>query len=126
MRFSALAGCALLAAGASAAAQDRGAEIDQDLRCAVWASVIAGSLEDPAEAQAFTLTMTYFLGRLEQRTGVSMDAALTSELTLQVASDMASAGANCQPLMVEMGQRLIRFGEKMQAIGEADEGRTGS
>ena len=121
MRAVTLAACALLAVSVPAAAQEPNARTDADLRCAVWAAILASERENAAEAQAFTLTMTYFLGRLEQRTGKSMDEALTSDLSFQIATDMEAATALCQPLMLAMGERLVRFGEKLEALGSAEE-----
>ena len=110
-------GAILLASGASA--QESADEpVDPDLRCAIWAAVAGGELDQGAERASYDAVFTYFMGRLEGRTGARIEDAMTSERIVRETQDWEAATLACQPRAVELGERLIAFGASLQEAGE--------
>jgi len=97
-RFILASALALLASPALAQEPDTSAS---DLRCATWAAVMGGSVEDPTAQQAFQLALSWFTGRYI--------TALQAE--------MEAVDAECRPRMIDYGNRMTKWGADLQQEG---------
>lgn len=105
---------ALFLATATAAQSPAGETIDPDLRCAVWAAVAGGYAEAGEERAGYDAVFTYFMGRFEGRGGQRIEDFMTAELIVSEFADWEALTAFCQPRAVELGARLVTFGEALQ------------
>jgi hypothetical protein len=102
---------AMLATPANAQQPDTSAS---DLRCAMWATVMGGSIEDPAEKHAFQLAASWFSGRYEAATGNPFEDAMTVTYLTALEPDFEAVDAECRPRMIEYGNRVIKWGADLQ------------
>jgi hypothetical protein len=113
-RFILAGTLALLAAPANAQEPDTSAS---DLRCATWAAIMGGSIEDPAAQQAFQLALSWFTGRYEAATGIRFEKAMTAEYITALQPEMEAVDAECRPRMIEYGNRMTEWGASLQQAG---------
>ena len=102
---------AMLAASANAQQPDTSAS---DLRCATWAAVMGGSIDDPEAQQAFQLALSWFTGRYEAATGIRFEEAMTADYITALQTEMAAVDAECRPRMIDFGNRMTEWGAKLQ------------
>lgn len=105
---------AMLAVPALAEGPDTSAS---DLRCATWAAIMGGSIDDPAAQHAFQLALSWFTGRYEAATGIRFEEAMTAAYITALQPDMATVDAECRPRMIEYGNRMSAWGESLQRAG---------
>lgn len=118
-RIAALAAGAIMLSGAAEAREATTEPVDPDLRCAIWAAVAGGELEQGPQRASYDAVFTYFMGRLEGRTGARIENAMTPERIVSETQDWEAATRTCQPRALELGERLIAFGASLQ--GQAGE-----
>lgn len=111
---AALAGCLPFSAGA----QESG-PIDPDLRCVALAAMLVGTAEKPEEKSGLGMSLTYFVGLYEARSGKLIGDGLTLAAIEQVSADMAGAIAECQPRMLDLGNRLTSLGAQLRQVDDA-------
>ncbi len=101
---------------AATAAQTDIAAPAQDLDCAIWASMAAGSTTDKDALLGIGTTMGYFVGRYEMAVGQDIDEAMMVR-TPQITSDkLPELQQVCQARMRKFGERLVVLGQRMQAL----------
>ena len=111
------AGVVALTPIAATAAPTDTATPAQDLDCAIWASMAAGSTTDKDALVGIGSTMGYFVGRYEMASGADIDEAMIAR-TPQINSDnLPELQRVCQARMQEFGQRLVVLGERLQTLG---------
>ena len=113
-RFILAGALALLASPALAQEPDTSAS---DLRCATWAAVMGGSVEDPTAQQAFQLALSWFTGRYEAATGIRFEDAMTAEYITTLQAEMEAVDAECRPRMIDYGNRMTKWGADLQQEG---------
>jgi hypothetical protein len=110
----------LALAGLLLSAPVRAQEADtsgSDLRCAIWAAYVAGSAEDEDTQEAFALAMVWFLGRYEAATGKRFEESVTPQHFASLETELDVLDAECQPRMLEMGNRLETWGVELEKSG---------
>ena len=113
-RIAALAAGAIMLSGAASAQEAATEPVDPDLRCAIWAAVAGGALEQEAERASYDAVFTYFMGRFEGRTGARIEDAMTPERIVSETQDWEAATRTCQPRALELGERLVALGASLQ------------
>lgn len=122
MKFvaSLLAAASIAAMPLSAVAQSTSDAAQEDLRCAAWAAMLSGELEDdPETANAFALMMTYFIGRYEGATGRDISEDMTPAFVVEVGNDMEATSELCLVKMEDLGTRMEGLGTTLMEAGEA-------
>lgn len=114
--FFAAAALASVHTAAPAAASDS-ATPAQDLDCAIWASMVAGSTTDKDALVGIASIMGYFIGRYETAVGDDIDEAMMARTPQVAAGDLTGLQTTCQARMLRFGQRLVALGDRMQALG---------
>ncbi len=109
-------GAAMLAMAVPVAAQDLGTPAE-NLDCAVWASVITGTTDDPEVAQGFGYVMSWFIGLYEGATGTRIDEAMAVRIAQIDDAEFEAIGERCAPRMGAFGTRLGELGRRLQAQG---------
>ena len=117
---SLFAAASVVAMPLSAVAQSTSAAAQEDLRCAAWAAMLSGELEeDPETANAFALMMTYFIGRYEGATGADISEAMTPAFVMEVGNDMEATSQMCLVKMEDLGTRMEGLGSTLMEAGNA-------
>lgn len=108
-----------LAMTGSVSAQDQEgsaiAEMDPDLRCAVWSAGVLQLVGDTDVKTGVTAAFTYFAGRYEGSTGQPLERAMTAEVVAAAMAEFPALSQDCQPRMVELGNRLNGLSDKLEA-----------
>ena len=92
----------------------------QDLRCAAFAAFVVGTEQTPEVQSAFSMALTWFLGRYEGTTGQPFEQALTPAYLSGLEGSIAQLQAECVPLMEGLSARLSSLGEDLTATPAAD------
>ena len=115
MRLLVIAAAALIICAAPAQAQDTS---ESDLRCATWAAIVLGvNEEDPAIQQAFSMALSWFLGRYEAATGIRFEDAMTPEYIVAIQPKLQAVEVECRERMSDYGDRMTRWGSQLQQSG---------
>jgi hypothetical protein len=104
----------VLAAPANAQRPDTSAS---DLRCATWAAIMGGSVEDPDAQHAYQLALSWFTGRYEAATGTPFEEAMTAAYIASLEPELEAVDAECRPRMIELGARMTAWGQSLQQAG---------
>lgn len=120
MRYILMA--ALLAISLPAAAQDSPSLTpDEEMQCALLAANAASQTEDPAARTGLGVTMAYWFGRYEGRTGRTIEQGATVEMVQTMIANAATLAPRCQAEAERVGQRFQNLGRAMSNF--AQEGR---
>lgn len=96
----------------------------EDMKCAVWASYIAGGADDPEVITGSAYALNYFIGRYEAATGYDFRSAMT-EVVNEVEADPELLRAYDGPCIARWEEYLDRLnnwiGEGAEAEAEAFE-----
>ena len=116
-RWTFISAAAGLAFAAPAGAQSLGTQAE-NLDCAIWASAMAGNMQDPDVAAGFGYVMNWFIGLYEGASGSRIDTAMTARTAQLEDADLVAIEARCAPRMEQYGSRLSVLGEQLQAQGD--------
>ena len=81
---------------------------EQDIQCALWASVISGSSEDEQVKEAYAYALNFFLGRYEAASGEDFRPAMTAAAEAADA-DFALLEAQDEPCSARWEEYLERL-----------------
>jgi hypothetical protein len=96
---------------------------EDDLDCAMFVSVVLGSLGDNATAEDMSgliSGMTYFVGRYEAVSGDDVDTAMPARYPIFAQNDFENYRTMCSDRMIAIGTRLEVAGSAISAIEEAE------
>lgn len=85
----------------------------QDLDCAIWASHVAGTTDDPQRLQGVSAILGYFIGRYESAQAENIDDAMMARSLVLTTGDIAALNDRCEARAVTYGNRLIALGQRM-------------
>lgn len=116
--FASLAGLVLAALPLSAQQPVR-IDPEEARQCAIWASFLSTEMADDTEtAQALLFAVNYFIGQYEGATGRSIADGDDIASALQMATNMEQVTEMCTAHMSAYGDRMIAWGDNLQAIGD--------
>lgn len=91
---------------------------EENLDCAVWASIVIGTSEDEAVRNGVGFVLGYFIGLYEGATGRDIDAALEFRAAAITPEELQAINDKCAERMAVYGERMGALGQRMIARGD--------
>jgi hypothetical protein len=110
----------VLAVTTPALAAQSDANGEQDLRCAILAAYVAGTIKDAEAQKGLEYAMTYFVGRFEGSTGRKFEDVATVDYVNKLVPEIESLRQPCSERMKSFGERLTAWGAALQKSGDSN------
>ena len=115
-KASLLAALGALSLTATPLAAQETATSEQNLDCALWASIGVEAVD--GNAQAFILAVGYFIGLYEAQTGQSIDDAMVARAASITQGDLSALDETCGTRLTQFGMRLGQIGQRINGAAE--------
>lgn len=94
---------------------------EQARQCALWASFVAAEItqSDPEGAQAMNMATNYFAGYYEGKSGRSLASGGNQQEAQALVDNIDAVTETCLAQMVEWGDRMLEWGNALEAAAQA-------